>query len=364
MTTEANKLKVGAFLIAGFFLFCGALVWIGAAHVFEQSKGYVTYFDETVNGLDIGSPVKYRGVPVGRVAAIGVAPDGKLVEVAMDLHEGFRVEPALRASVVTSGITGVSVIDIGFARSGVSSPALPFTPPERFIPSQPSVLTAFTGVLVDIASGLREADIPGLVAEFRSAAAAARERFAGADVDRVLARVAGAAEALEALTRRATALAEDPRLSRTFDGLVDTAERMQGVARSAEALVTDPRAAQALEDARLAAAELRRAAGEIRTEVAALRTGERLDSVQRKIADAVDGAEGSAKTAAGSVRETAAAATRAVARWELLAADLDRSLQEAVLRLDRAAGRLEGLATAVEANPARLLGKPPKEDFR
>jgi ABC-type transporter Mla subunit MlaD len=364
MTTEANKLKVGVFLIAGFLLFCGVLVWIGAARVLERRTPYVTYFDESVNGLDIGSPVKYRGVPIGRVAAFGVAPDGKLVEVAMELDEGFRVEPALRASVVTSGITGMSVIDIGFARGGVTSPALPFAPPERFIPSQPSVLTSFSGALVDIANGLRESDIPGLVAEFRSAAVAARERLGGADVDRALARVAAAAEALEALTRRATAVVEDPRLSRAFDGLAETAERMRGVARSAEALVSDPRAPQALEDARLAAAELRRAAGEIRAEVAALRAQERLDSVQRTIENAVDGAGSSAQAAAGSVRETAEAATRAAARWERLAAGLDRSLQEAVARLDRAAGRLEALATAVEANPARLLGKPPKEDFR
>lgn len=364
MATEANKLKVGAFLIAGLLLFCAALVWIGASHVLESSAGYVTYFDETVNGLDLGSAVKYRGVPVGRVAAIGVAPDGKLVQVTMEIDQGFRVRPELRASVDASGITGVSVIDIGFARAGVGPPQLSFAPPERFIPSQPSRMTTFTGALVDIADDLRGSDLPGLVAEYRAAAVAARERLAGPEVDRALSRVAAAADALEALTRKATALAEDPRLSGTLDRLVDTAERMQGAARSAQGLVGDPRVAQTLEDARAATAALRRSAEEMRAEVAALRTGERLDAVQRRIEGAVDGVDGSARAAAAGVRETTEAATRAAARWERLAADLDRSLQEALLRLERAAGRLEGLAASLEANPARLLGKPPKEDFR
>jgi ABC-type transporter Mla subunit MlaD len=364
MATEANKLKVGAFLMTGFLLLCAALVWIGASHVLEREKVYVTYFDETVNGLDLGSAVKYRGVVIGRVAAIGVAPDGKLVAVEMDLEQGFRVKPELRASVATSGITGLSVIDIGFARAGVESPTLTFTPPENFIPAQPSKLTTFTAAMVDLAEDLKGSDIRGLVAEYRAAATAARERFAGPEVGRTLSRIASAADALEALARRATALAADPRISGTLDRLADTAEQMQGAARSAQGLVRDPRVAQTLDDAHAATAALRRAAEEIRSEVAAMRAADRLDEVQRKVEGAVDGVDSSARAAAAGVRDTAEATMRAAARWERLAANLDRSLQEVLARMDRAAGRIEGLATSVEANPARLLGKPPKEDFR
>jgi phospholipid/cholesterol/gamma-HCH transport system substrate-binding protein len=364
MATEANKFKVGAFLIAGFLLFNAALVWIGASHVLERREHYVTYFDESVQGLDIGSPVKYRGVPVGRVSAIAVAPDGKLVEVAMELAEGFRVVPDLRASVATSGITGVSVVEIGFARAGAPTPALAFAPPRRYIPAQLSQLSSFTGALTDIAAGLRRTDIPGLVAESRAAAVAARERLAGPEIDRTLARIIGAAEALETLTRKATSLVEDPRLSRLLDSLVDTGEQMRGAARSAQGLVGDPRVAQTLEDARAATAALRRSVEKVEAEVAALKTGERLDATQRKVEAAMEEVGDAARGAAVGVRETTEAAAQVAERWKRLAAEVDRSLQEVLVRVDRAAGRFEDLAASVEANPARLLAKPPQEDFR
>jgi len=364
MATEANKLKVGAFLIAGFLLFNAALVWIGASHLFENRESFITYFDESVQGLDAGSPVKYRGVPVGRVAAIAVAPDGRLIEVAMDLAEDFRVVPELRASVATSGITGVSFVEIGYARPGVATPVLAFKPPRRFIPSQPSLLSSFTGALTDVAAGLRGTDIPGLVAESRAAATAARERIEGPEIDQALARIVGAAEALEKLIRKATGLLDDPRFSRLMDGMVDTTEQLRGAARSAQGLVGDPRVTQTLEDARAATAALRRSVEKIETEVAGLKAGERLDAAQRTVDKAVDDVGGSARAAAAGVRETAEAAARAAERWERLAAEFDRSLQEVLVRVDRAAGRLESLAASVEANPARLLGKPPMEDFR
>jgi hypothetical protein len=364
MATEASKLKVGVFLIAGFLLFNGALVWIGASHLFERQESYLTYFDESVQGLDAGSPVKYRGVPVGRVAAIAVAPDGKLIEVAMDLDQGFRVAPELRASVATSGITGVSAVELGFPREGAAPPALTFAPPRRYIPSQPSLLSSITGELTDVVAGLRGTDIKGLVTESRDAATAARQRIEGPEIDRALARIVGAAEGLETLIRKATKLLEDPRFSRVLDGMVDTTEQMRGAARSAQGLFGDPRVTRTLEDARAATAALRRSVEKIETEVASLKAGERLDATQRKVEGAVDDIGGSARVAAAGVRETAEAAARAAERWERLAAEFDRSLQEVLVRVDRAAGRLESLAAAVEANPSRLLAKPPKEDFR
>jgi ABC-type transporter Mla subunit MlaD len=364
MATEPDKLKVGLFLIGGFLLFNAALVWIGASHVLERRDSYVTYFDESVQGLAVGSPVNFRGVPVGRVAAITVAPDGKLIEVAMDLAKGFRFGPDLRASVATSGITGVSVVELGFARAGSATPPLAFAPPRRHIPSQPSLLSSFTGELTDVVASLRGTDLKGLVTDSRAAAAAARERIESPEIDRALARIVGAAEALETLIRKATALVEDPRFPRVLDGMVDTTEQMRGAARSAQGLVGDPRVTQTLEDARAATAALRRSVEKLETEVASLKTGERLDATQRKIEGAMDDVGGSARLAAAGVRETTEAAARAAERWERLAADFDRSLQEVLVRVDRAAGRLESLAASVEANPGRLIGKPPMEDFR
>jgi len=179
MATEANKLKVGAFLIAGFLLFNAALVWIGTSRVLEKTERFVTFFDESVHGLETGSAVKFRGVEVGRVGAIRVAPDGRLVEVAMDIARGFRGGHGLRASLVSSGLTGISIVELGYPREGAPPPPeLSFTEPEQYIPSQPSLLTSLTSALSDVAESLRGTDLAGLAADYRAVAVTARNSTA------------------------------------------------------------------------------------------------------------------------------------------------------------------------------------------
>lgn len=364
MATEANKFKVGAFLIAGFLVLNAALIWIGTSRVLERTERFVTYFNESVQGLDIGSAVKFRGVEVGRVESIGVAPDGRLVEVGMELQRDFRVAPGLRASLATVGITGISLVELGYPGEDMAPPELPFTPPGRYIPSQPSMLATVTAALAEVATALRGTDVQGLVADYRAVAAAARRRLETPELDEALARVAGAAAAFETLAERVKAMAEDPRLSRALDRIGATAERMEVAARSAQELAGDPRIPQALEDARVAAAAMRRSAEELRAEIAALRAGERLDAAQQRLGGTLDGLDATARAAAAGVRDTTDAAARAAARWDRLAADLDRSMQGVLTRMDRAAGGLDALVRSVEADPSRLLGKPPKEDFR
>jgi paraquat-inducible protein B len=85
-----------------------------------------------VQGLEIGSPVKYRGVSIGTVAAIEIAPDRRHVDVSLSLKvndirrlglsaprtlrgaERIVVPPDLRAQLGSQGITGVKFVNIDF----------------------------------------------------------------------------------------------------------------------------------------------------------------------------------------------------------------------------------------------------------
>ena len=69
MATEAHKLQVGIFVIAATLIGVGTAIWLGASRFFENTSLMVTYFSESVQGLEPGSAVKYRGVPAGRVRA-------------------------------------------------------------------------------------------------------------------------------------------------------------------------------------------------------------------------------------------------------------------------------------------------------
>ena len=79
MPSVRTKFSVGLFVIIGMSLVVIFVLWLGMSEIFKEGRKYVAYFDESVQGLNKDAAVKYRGVNIGRVDQIGVAPDGRLI---------------------------------------------------------------------------------------------------------------------------------------------------------------------------------------------------------------------------------------------------------------------------------------------
>ena len=126
MAAPTNHYKLGLFVLMGFGLAIAAAVLLGVASTRKETVKYHSYFNESVQGLDLGSPVKFRGVSIGNVSAIEIAPDHRMVDVVSELdtadikrmglteegkgkpgHERFAIPPDLRAQLGSQGITGV-----------------------------------------------------------------------------------------------------------------------------------------------------------------------------------------------------------------------------------------------------------------
>lgn len=130
----------------------------------ENTVHYYSYFDESVVGLEVGAPVKYRGLTIGTVDAIAIAPDGRLVEVTAEvdaddawlLDWSQKDDNGLRAQVSSPGITGVKLLDIDHLDPlDHPPPALPFEPPEHYIPAAPSFLSGLQEMVANIAKSLQ-----------------------------------------------------------------------------------------------------------------------------------------------------------------------------------------------------------------
>lgn len=141
METRASYLIVGAFvlaLVAGAF---GFGLWITRANLRETNVLYYIYFTGSVSGLQVGSQVQLRGVPVGNVTDIAIDERNvELIQVTAAIKPGTPIKTDTVAQLQLQGITGLSFIQL----SGGTQDAPPLEPAfgkrRPVIPSVPSPL--------------------------------------------------------------------------------------------------------------------------------------------------------------------------------------------------------------------------------
>jgi paraquat-inducible protein B len=72
-----NTRLIGAFIAAALVVTVGLVAFFGSASLFSRSARFVLFFDQSINGLNLGSAVKFRGVPVGAVERIMIRFEGQ-----------------------------------------------------------------------------------------------------------------------------------------------------------------------------------------------------------------------------------------------------------------------------------------------
>jgi ABC-type transporter Mla subunit MlaD len=207
MATEAHRFQVGVFVIVATVIAVGGAIWLGASRFFESTERFVTYFSESVQGLDPGSAVKYRGVPAGRVQDIRIVPDGDLIEVVIDMDTNtvkfLEKDPDLRATLQLSGITGLRYIEME-RRSGTAlneSPQLTFKAPYKVIPSARSSYKAVESALSDIYDKVMQVDFAGIADDTRATLQSANQLLHDDRVSTLLTNAAAASASANELTR-------------------------------------------------------------------------------------------------------------------------------------------------------------------
>ena len=187
MTTPATQLKLGLFAIAALIAAVALALALGL-NARTPTVRYHTYFDESVYGLEVGSSVTFRGVRIGNVGAVAIAPDRRHVDVALDLAKAQLATvdlTAVDARLEHAGITGVKFVNFEPRPAGSPPEQLTFAPAERYIPARRSTLS----ILVDRADQIARSttdlvehataaidSVAAAVGEFRTEHVAARMR--------------------------------------------------------------------------------------------------------------------------------------------------------------------------------------------
>jgi paraquat-inducible protein B len=70
MSQKANPTAIGIFIVLGLTLTVGALVMLNSDRFFREHQKFILYFDASLKGLNVGAPVKYRGVTIGSLSEV------------------------------------------------------------------------------------------------------------------------------------------------------------------------------------------------------------------------------------------------------------------------------------------------------
>ncbi len=156
MEEKVNFAVVGAFVLVLSAALVGGVLWLSSgkynSKVFDV---YLTYMRESVSGLNVNAPVRYRGVNVGRVQSIRLAPENiEQVQLTLAIERGIPVKVDTVALVQSQGLTGLAYVELtGGSRD---SPVLKTQDGENYpvIKSGPSMMkrldTAVTALLTNL----------------------------------------------------------------------------------------------------------------------------------------------------------------------------------------------------------------------
>ncbi len=164
MASQKVKFTVGLFVFSGIVIAMLAFLWLGMSRILEKGQKYAIYFDESVQGLDIDAPVKYRGVTTGRVVDIDVAPDSKLIQVIAKMEKGHNLEKDIVAQLSVVGITGSMFIELDLKAKDEpdKTPALSFKPEYPVFASKPSNISEILEGIDDFLVQIRAIDLDGI----------------------------------------------------------------------------------------------------------------------------------------------------------------------------------------------------------
>jgi len=272
MATRTIYLRVGALVLAGIALAVGFVLFLAGGRGGPTTL-VETYTPESVQGLDVGAPVRYRGVLIGRVVEIGLVGveyqraqvpgttareamqfqnvlvrftlDQRMLASAPPLRE--MIQDGLRARITAQGITGVNYVELDFVSTlRFPVPEVPWTPANPVIPS-----------------------VPSTVAQVRTAAETLVERLANVPLEQIIGDVAGLLANLNRQTSDgdlAATLRETAAAMAILRGALEEADlagtlaEFRAAADALRGLVGGPELRNALANAAAATAELRRTA--------------------------------------------------------------------------------------------------------
>ncbi|NWH04454.1 MlaD family protein [Desulfobacter latus] len=179
MTRKTNYFKLGLFVILAFALTAAMLIAFGAGQFLKTETLAETYFNESVQGLNIGSEVKYKGVKIGAVKSITTPTKvydiaSNYVLVTFSLSEncyvgqtGKKPEERMKKAVDDglsiflsfNGLTGSAYLETDYKKTGPDDLEISWTPENLYVPSRSSNIKEVSDAISHVMEALSTLDL-------------------------------------------------------------------------------------------------------------------------------------------------------------------------------------------------------------
>ncbi len=317
MGARGTFLRVGLLVLVGIGAVLGIVLFLSGNN-FSNGVELETYFRESVQGLDVGAPVNYLGVTLGRVAEIGLVTAEYGQGMPMDVRRTtyrlvyvrFIVNPrkigrvlsqtdienavtaGLRAKVAAQGITGISYLSLDFV-SPEQYPALavPWKPEYPYIPSVPSAFAQVQTAAEQIATQLEQIDFKAIAQSLLGLTRTLQQQLTNGDAHQTLAAATALLDALQINLEKADLPALASSLRKTSDAAAD--------------VVRSEQLRQLLANTAAATGEFATAAKALPPLIAALsQTVDRTDAATAELQRRMTGILADLQATAGNLRDT------------------------------------------------------------
>jgi paraquat-inducible protein B len=225
MKSKWNPVSVGSFVIGTIILVSLGLIYFKSLSFFDKPLRFISYFDQSVQGLSVGSDIKMRGVLVGRIVSLHVYYDwnknksaiavigelnhnalidesGKKIDISNSLNLEHLIRNGLRAEIDLLGITGMQYIQLAFFDpKKKSTNDLSGNSPYIVIPTVDSGVSKFTDNLFTITENFSKVDMEGISNDLKAFLSSLNKKTEELDLKKVIAQVTCAAEAIKQLAQ-------------------------------------------------------------------------------------------------------------------------------------------------------------------
>lgn len=208
MTKQYNYYKIGLFVALSLSFLVVIFVTLAGGDLFEKKEYIETYFNESVDGLQEGSTVKYLGIDIGHVDTIellkqiypslqGEPSGSRFIYVKIDItadkfvNKRFidslpnQIEKGLRAQIQPQGLTGTAYLSLTFLPPDANPPIqlhVNLQHQYTYVPSATSTFTRVTDAVDNFFSSMQQNNIPLLIKNINTLTVAMNTALQQADV--------------------------------------------------------------------------------------------------------------------------------------------------------------------------------------